>query len=164
MENRVITAFIVFVAFCLSSDAEEKMVKPASTFIDTLNRGREFSLADSDFTRRTTPLAVTVDTSTPDTVQPVTALGQSKEAGVVPSRFKIQVMAGPNEQQIKKERNSLAGKTALPVAIVFEPPYYKLFVGDFTQHSEAETWCARIREMGYRDAWIVRTASSKNAH
>jgi hypothetical protein len=98
----------------------------------------------------------------PDTVPAVAAAtAPRQEAGVVPSRFKIQILAGPNEQQVKKEKNNLAPKIDLPLSVSFEAPYYKLFAGNFSQHSEAESWCAQLKDMGYNDAWIVRTATTQ---
>jgi len=134
--------------------------KPALTFLDTLNKGREVSLTDADFSQPAAPAAVPQAVIT-DTVPAVSTTAPKQEAGVVPSRFKIQILAGTQEQQMKNERNNLAAKVDLPFAVSFEAPYYKLFAGDFAQRSEAETWCAQLKDMGYKDAWIVRIASQK---
>jgi hypothetical protein len=153
---------IVFLAV-VSAYAGGEGSTVVATFLDTLNKGREVSLTDADFfphvPQTAAPAAVL-----PDTVPAAVAEVPRPEAGVVPSRFSIQVLAGPNEQQIKKEKSTLAVKLSLPVSVVFEPPYYKLFVGEFSQHSEAENWCARLKDMGYTDAWIVRAAASRKTH
>jgi hypothetical protein len=140
--------------------AQEK--NPVTTFLDTLNKGKEVSLTEADFSHPPFLPAVpkAVGTDTVPAIVPAAAVTRHEEAGVVPSRFKIQVLAGPNEQQVKKEKTTLAAKAVgLPLSISFEAPYYKLLAGDFAQHSEAETWCSRLKDMGYGDAWIVRTAA-----
>jgi hypothetical protein len=155
----LISPALVFV--CFFAVAGEQGKKPVSTFLDTLNKGKEVSLSEADFTQQTAQPAAPVAV-VPDTVQAVaTATVPRQDAGVVPSRFKIQILAGTQEQQVKKGKNALAAKVSLPLSISFESPYYKLFAGDFAQYSEAETWCAQLKDMGYSDAWIVRTAASQ---
>jgi hypothetical protein len=141
--------------------AGEKEARLSLTFLDTLNKGREVSLTDADFSPQVVSSAVPQAVA-PDTVTLPVTMAPRQEAGVVPSRFKIQILAGTQEQQVRNEKNNLAAKVGdLPLTVFFEAPYYKLFAGDFAQHSEAETWCAKIKDLGYKDAWIVRTAAQK---
>ena len=154
----VFTAAVFFIG---SSEAQQD--KPVPTFLDTLNKGREVSLSDADISPQVTvPARAESKVVIPDTVSALaTSTAPRQEAGVVPSRFKIQILAGPDEQQVKKEKNNLAPKISLPLSVSFEAPYYKLFAGDFVGRSEAESWCAQLKDMGYNDAWIVRTAASQ---
>ena len=122
---------------------------PSLTFLDTLNKGRELAITGADY-----PPPPGVNSAD-------TAAGKKeikREAGVVPSRFRIQILASSHEYQVKQEKNRLAAKTKLPLIISFESPYYKLLAGDFVQRSEAENYLAQIKQLGYNDAWIVRTA------
>lgn len=152
----VFTVAVFFIGF--AGDQENK---PVMTFLDTLNKGREVSLTDADFPAQSVPAPVP-QAVVPDASPVVVPTVPKQEAGVVPSRFKVQILAGTQEQQVKNEKNNLAAKaTGLPLSISFDAPYYKLFAGDFSQRSEAETWCVRLKDMGYKDAWIVRTASQK---
>ena len=139
------------------------------TFLDTLNKGREVSITAEDIGAPSAPAPVPAiaPTAVPDTLAgrqaPVPA--PKREAGVVPSRFRIQILASTQEQQVRQEKNNVAAKIKLanivdlPVTVVFEPPYYKLFAGDFAQRGEAENICAQLKKIGYNDAWIVRTAT-----
>ncbi|MBN2189422.1 MAG: SPOR domain-containing protein [Chitinispirillaceae bacterium] len=157
----VIAGVILFPFITTGVGAQGNSFVP--TFLDTLNKGREVSLTDADFSSQTAAPAVSRAVVAPERVPPapVAVPAPRKEAGVVPSRFKIQVLAGPNEQQIRQIKNALAPKIDLPLSVSFETPYYKLFAGDFSRHSEAESWCAQLKDMGYSDAWIVRTAASQ---
>jgi hypothetical protein len=154
--------FICFLSIAAGTGAQGN--PSAATFLDTLNKDREVALTDADFpSRQAAAPAVPQAVVVPNTVvpAPVAVPAPRQEAGVVPSRFKIQVLAGPNEQQVRQVKNNLAAKIDLPLSGSFEAPYYKLFAGDFSRHSEAESWCAQLKDMGYSDAWIVRTAASQ---
>jgi septal ring-binding cell division protein DamX len=151
-------AFVSVLA--LRAGGDEK--KPVLTFLDTLNKGREVSVAAADVASRTAPAMVTAPPQAPAADLP--AAEPKREEGVVASRFKIQICASTQEQQVRQEKNNLTEKIKLaqielPVTVAFETPYYKLFAGDFAQRSEAENSCAQLKKIGYNDAWIVRTAT-----
>jgi hypothetical protein len=133
---------------------------PQLTFLDTLNKGREISVTDADVAPQQVPAAVARQAS-PDSPASAGTSEPNREAGVVPSRFKIQILASTQEQMVRKEKNALAAKIALPLVIIFESHYYKLFAGDFARHDEAESYCSQLKKLGYSDVWIVRTAASR---
>ena len=154
-------SIVALVIICFSSVAGEPATKTMQTFLDTLNKGKEVSLSDTDFSQQVAVSAASQAAAVLDTAHSIVRAVSRQDAGVVPSRFKIQILAGTQEQQVKKEKSTLAVKVPLPLSISFEAPYYKLFAGDFAQHSEAEAWCSQLKDMGYKDAWIVRTAASQ---
>ncbi|MGA2507400.1 MAG: SPOR domain-containing protein [Chitinispirillaceae bacterium] len=144
----------------------------AATFLDTLNKGREVSITAADIGAQSAPVPapapaivpVPAPAAAPDTFAGRPSGEPKREAGVVPSRFRVQILASTQEQQVREEKNNVAAKIKLadidlPVTVVFEAPYYKLLAGDFAQRSEAENCCAQLKKIGYNDAWIVRTAS-----
>jgi hypothetical protein len=149
--------------------AGESVNNPPQTFIDTLNKGKELpvtNVAPSPMVQQVAPVVTPTPAPTPaKTPAETTAVAiktePKPEAGVVPSRFKIQVLASSQQDQVKKEKALLSGKTSLPLVISFETPYYKLYAGDFSQRSEADNSLAQIKSFGYKDAWIVRTAAQK---
>jgi cell division septation protein DedD len=44
-----------------------------------------------------------------------------------------------------------------PVYVEYEPPFYKVRVGDFLGRPEAESMATRARAEGYQGAWVVDT-------
>jgi cell division septation protein DedD len=44
-----------------------------------------------------------------------------------------------------------------PVYVEYEPPFYKVRVGDFLTRPEAESMATRARAEGYEGAWVVET-------
>ena len=49
------------------------------------------------------------------------------------------------------------------VYLIFETPYYKIRVGDFVIRRDAEALQEKAVELGYGDAWIVRTIITPKA-
>jgi len=111
------------------------------TIIDTLNRGKEISLATADF-------------QTVASNEPVTSPSPSQDQAF---RFRIQVFASNQIETLRQEKKQLESKIDVPVFIAFESPYYKLYVGDFTTRSDAENCLPRLKKLGYNDSWVVRT-------
>lgn len=132
--------------------------KVTLTFLDTLNKGREVVFVNPEAEQKKKAQALPAPRPDTQQVLPPTGRDPKRETGSVLSRFRIQVLATTQEQQARQEKGALAAKTGLPVSIVFEQPYYKLFAGEFTQRAEAENNLAQMKRMGYNDAWIVRSA------
>lgn len=135
--------------------------KTALTYLDTLNKGRELSISTADFAPPPQSPAIKTGEAPADTAAAEIRPVLKKEAGVVVSRFRIQVLASTQQEQVKREKAVLASRIDIPVSISFESPYYKLFAGDFAQRSEAENYLAQVKKIGYNDAWISRTASAQ---
>ena len=144
------------------------------TFLDTLNKGKEISITPADFPGQrgvdipgqpadsseiSADASSTMQVSAPGAEKTMT--DSRRESGIVPSRYKIQVVAATQQEMVKKEKLNCSGKINVPMTISFDAPYYKLFAGDFAQKSEAESLLAQIKNLGYNDAWIVRVAEKK---
>ena len=117
------------------------------TFLDTLNKGKEIVLLDGDFK------PIISDTS--QVIQVKSEQTQSQTE--IPNGFRIQCFASSQIERIRAEQKSLETKLNYPVYIIFASPYYKLHVGDFTTREEADNALAKIKELGYSDAWVVRS-------
>ena len=55
-------------------------------------------------------------------------------------------------RQVKQQADTL---TEMPVRIVFEEPYYKVFAGPYRGFEEAEAFLRLITRLEYPNAWIV---------
>jgi hypothetical protein len=116
------------------------------TFIDTLNRGKEIVLSENDFT---SPPVAMAGNNTASTVQYES----------VP-HFRVQVFASSQSERLKEDKKKLEKQFAVPVIISFESPLYKLYAGDFSQRIGADTLLAKIKKIGYQDAWVVSTKNN----
>ncbi|MFP4163343.1 MAG: SPOR domain-containing protein [Chitinispirillaceae bacterium] len=112
------------------------------TFLDTLNQGKEVSLSENEVS----VLAVSDKRG-----------NNNKEEEASASRFRIQLLASSRVETVRQEKKTVESKTSLPVFLSAEQPFYKLYVGDFSNRKKAEAHLKKIKNKGYPDAWIVRT-------
>jgi hypothetical protein len=125
--------------------------KPQSvteTILDTLNRGRELTLADKTFS----PLIAESSAASPPQV--AAAAGGASD---VPNGFRVQVIASSQIEKVRSEQKALESRVSYPLYIIVTPPYYKLVAGDFVKRSDADAAALKLKEFGYTDAWVVRS-------
>jgi hypothetical protein len=123
----------------------------APTYLDTLNRGRELSLAN-DYSELKSTAAQDEDEKT----------GASEKTELAPDGsdgFRIQCMAGNDIEKVKAFKRQFESKLIYPAAIVFDDPYYKLQAGSFTTRNAAEAALREIKAAGYSEAWIVKVST-----
>jgi hypothetical protein len=77
------------------------------------------------------------------------------EEEVLPG-FRIQIFASPRIDEATLAKQTAAQLiTTDSLYIVFDPPVYKVRVGDYPTRLEANRALASIMQKGYPDAWIV---------
>ncbi len=116
------------------------------TFLDTLNRGNEITLENTDFQKEESV--------------PVSEVVLNQAEAVV--RYKIQLFASSQIETVRELKRQIETKVNLPLSISFESPYYKLLAGNFLQRAEAEKHLKNIKSLGYTDAWIISTKAANN--
>jgi|Deesub1362B_J571_1020462.scaffolds.fasta_scaffold05998_4 cell division septation protein DedD len=78
--------------------------------------------------------------------------------------FRIQIAAVTSQEDAAEiQKQAMLQFEDVNVYLVFEPPYYKIRVGDFERRHDAEEFQRKAIEAGYRDAWIVRTVIQKKS-
>jgi hypothetical protein len=111
------------------------------TYLDTLNRGQELSLIDSD-------------------IPPDMEEGRETDAEKVKKTvdgFRIQLMASTSVEKLRMKKKAIEKELKLKIYIEHDEPYYKVYAGDFTQRNRADKALVKVKESGYPDAWIVKT-------
>jgi hypothetical protein len=124
---------------------EKKPIEGSGTFLDTLNKGKEIALSDYDLK----PILPESTTILGD--------GSGKGLGAATEGFRIQCFASSQIERIRSEQKELETKIKFPIYIVFNAPYYKLLVGDFFKRADADGALAKLKEIGYGDAWVARS-------
>ncbi|MBI3578553.1 MAG: SPOR domain-containing protein [Ignavibacteriales bacterium] len=70
--------------------------------------------------------------------------------------FRIQIFASVNIDEANAMKIAAAPKiTEDSVYVVFDPPVYKVRVGDYRRRMEASQKLPKFIEMGFPDAWVV---------
>jgi septal ring-binding cell division protein DamX len=71
--------------------------------------------------------------------------------------FRVQVIATDNLQEADNIRSQIYFKTnQMNVYLVFEPPFYIVKAGDFTNRSSANELSFKLNQMGYSEARVIQ--------
>jgi len=78
------------------------------------------------------------------------------ESELVPG-YRVQLSASTDEQNAFEAKKRAIYKFNQRVYLVFQAPYYKLYVGDFleSQKKDADTLAEQARKIGFQDAWTT---------
>jgi hypothetical protein len=77
--------------------------------------------------------------------------------------YRVQIAAVTNQQDaIEIRRKAMLDFENANVYLIFEPPYYKIRVGDFEYRHTAEELQQKAIQLDYKDSWIVPTIVSVN--
>ena len=69
----------------------------------------------------------------------------------------MQVLSTDNIDEANQVRAEIYEKAARnEVYVIFEPPFYKVKVGDFTSKSEAENLRFKLNQLGYTESKVVQ--------
>ncbi|MEO0144966.1 MAG: SPOR domain-containing protein [candidate division WOR-3 bacterium] len=76
--------------------------------------------------------------------------------------YRIQVLATSNKNQVEKLKDEIIKKGVnYPVYIKYVPPMYRLRIGDFKNYEEAQKALNQIKNLGYKDAFIIEDFINK---
>ncbi|RKZ34383.1 hypothetical protein DRQ33_02305 [bacterium] len=70
--------------------------------------------------------------------------------------YKIQIFSTLQQDEAEKVAQEIGEKLDEKVYIEFNPPYYKVRIGNCSNSDDAEELLAQIKKLGYPNAWIVR--------
>jgi hypothetical protein len=71
--------------------------------------------------------------------------------------FRVQVLSTDDIDEANRVRAEIYEKTAnKEVYVVFEPPFYKVKVGDFTSKNDANDLKFKLNQLGYTEAKVVQ--------
>jgi len=71
--------------------------------------------------------------------------------------FRVQVLSTDDIDEANRVRAEIYEKTARKeVYVVFEPPFYKVKVGDFTSKTDANDLKFKLNQLGYTEAKVVQ--------
>jgi hypothetical protein len=71
--------------------------------------------------------------------------------------YRVQVIATDNIDEANQIRSEIYSKTTKKAVYVnFEPPFYKVKVGDFTSNSDANDLKFMLNQLGYKEARVVQ--------
>ncbi len=131
---------------------KEKTEKPAEDF-DMSNYRTKIELPEKNEDEQT-PKDISIwyeysDSDTTNTNQTPTVIDK------VPG-FRVQVYSTDNLDDANNKRSEVYFKTNQKnVYVIFDPPFYKVEVGDFTHISDAKDLSFKLKQLGYSDSRVV---------
>jgi cell division septation protein DedD len=76
--------------------------------------------------------------------------------------YRIQVLATSNKKQVEKLKEEILKKGLnYPIYIKYVPPMYRLRIGDFQNYEEAQKALTQIKNLGYKDVFIIEDFINK---
>jgi hypothetical protein len=69
--------------------------------------------------------------------------------------YEVRVFAALNIQAARETQQQVDTLTEMPVRVVFEEPYYKVYAGPYPTFEEAEKFLRLVTRLGFTSAWIV---------
>jgi len=91
-----------------------------------------------------------------DNVTPIDLPNDSTFVEIVETQgFRIQIFASGSIDEATAAKRVLNQKVADSVYVVYDPPVYKVRMGDYASRLEANQRLTRIVNIGYDDAWVV---------
>jgi hypothetical protein len=69
--------------------------------------------------------------------------------------FRVQIFASTVEQSAKEVENKARFEFSENIYLTYEPPNYKVRVGDFVSRVEADLVRQKAISLGYKGAWVV---------
>ena len=70
--------------------------------------------------------------------------------------YRVQVLITDNLDEANNMRSDIYFKTnQKAVYIVFDPPFYKVEVGDFKNMADAKSLSFQLKQLGYSDARVI---------
>jgi hypothetical protein len=89
-------------------------------------------------------------------VAPATGSPASSAAGSAPvAGFRVQVFASPDREAAQRQRSDLEARLGEKVYVDYQPPYYKVRVGNCRSSEACAALQARLRQAGFTSVWTV---------
>ena len=71
--------------------------------------------------------------------------------------YRVQILQTQDPEEARRVQNDAILELDTEVYSIFDSPYHKVRVGDFTIRADAEQLLQTVLQKGYKGAWIVRT-------
>lgn len=90
---------------------------------------------------------------------PTDTMSQDSAASVEGPRqvsgYRVQIFAAADELAARVLENEARFQFNVPVYLSYDPPNYKIRLGNYTDKNAADNLRKEARRKGYRDAWVV---------
>jgi hypothetical protein len=153
----VLSANFVFLNFLLFGCASSQKTAPSRGEKAII---KNFELMDEEFdplTLREDDIQIEDATSTSSAPEEVAENVEAAITDTLVTGYRIQIIQTSDSEEAKNVQRDAVLRFNEDVYRVFDPPFYKVRVGNFLNWYDAEKLQKLAIQRGYRDAWVVRT-------
>ena len=154
MKNILLTIMMIMLALLLTGcgAAGKRSNKAGDDFHYTLPAGGE-EIAPIIVTAKTPPSMSKNDTTSFSDFNTSRVQSRAEQEGW---GYRIQIFSTLEQDEAESEAANARQKLEENVFVEFDPPYYKVRVGNCKDSDEAEQLLSKVKRKGFPDAWIVR--------
>jgi len=160
-----ITAISIFLIGCSASTGSRYETKK-ETKKETSTEGIKEVAEDFDITPYQTEINIEAPPIATDKLPPDVWYGYGDSTSNIERKivgttdgYRVQVLSTDDIDDANRIRAEVYEKTTRKeVYVIFEPPFYKVKVGDFTSKSEADDLRFKLNQLGYTESKVVKEA------
>jgi hypothetical protein len=82
--------------------------------------------------------------------------GQSPISDTLSELFRVQIYISKFVDEAQQYASSIKELFPEGVFVEYQPPYYKVRVGEFHKAVDGETFLEHVKQLGFENAWLVR--------
>ncbi len=154
-----ITAITIFLIGCSASTGSRYETKK-----ETSTEGTKEVAEDFDITPYQTEINIEAPPIATDKLPPDVWYGYGDSPSNIERKivgttdgYRVQVLSTDDIDEANRIRAEVYEKTTRKeVYVIFEPPFYKVKVGDFTSKSEADDLRFKLNQLGYTESKVVQ--------
>ena len=158
-----IVGFAVLIIGCSASTGSRYETKNETKSSTTTEEKKEV-VEDFDITPYETEIEIeappiSTDKLPPDVWYEYSAASSDSAMNIVSTTdgYRVQVLSTDDIDEANLVRAQIYEQTSRKeVYVIFEPPFYKVKVGDFTSKSEAENLRFKLNQLGYTESKVVQ--------
>lgn len=158
-----IVAGTIFLIGCSASTGSRYETKK-ETGKETSTEGTKEISEDFDITPYQTEIDIEVPPIATDKLPPDVWYGYGDQSSLndrmivgTSDGYRVQVLSTDDIDEANRFRAEVYEKTTRKeVYVIFEPPFYKVKVGDFTSKSEADNLRFKLNQLGYTESKVVQ--------
>ncbi len=153
---RVLNGILVFTLLALACAGGQKTTRPSKTSKVTRDMsGMKEDFNPIDLNDDDLPIEDVYESVGGDANAPENARAASSDT--VGTGYRIQIIQTTEPDEARDVQSDAILRFDNDVYRIFDPPFYKVRVGDFVNWNDAESLQKLAIQKGFRDAWVVRT-------
>jgi hypothetical protein len=83
-------------------------------------------------------------------------MAQTADSDTLANLFRVQIYISKSVDETEQYAASIKELFPEGVFVEYQPPYYKVRVGEFRKAADGELFLEHVKQLGFENAWLVR--------